>query len=115
MTATAPVSVTPIRLPHRESDTVAHRRLRMQLVPLDAAEYSPERLVAAVTEFCQSRVSAGIECEQVLDECRMVAASRLDIAGVRLVEVLARQSLTCPVPEHAASQRPPLPAAASNQ
>ena len=115
MTATASVPLTSVRLLQRELDTVAHRRLLMQLVPLDAPQYSPERLVAAVTEFCRARVSAGVRCEQVLEECKAVASSRLDIAGVRLVEVLARQSLICPAPERLDGRHYPLPAIASNQ
>ena len=71
----------------------------MQLVPLCAPEYSPAALVAAIAEFCRARLSSGIPSAQVLIECTTLAASRLDTVGVRLVEVLARQSIVCPVTE----------------
>jgi hypothetical protein len=71
----------------------------MQLVPLCAPEYSPAAMVAAIAEFCRARRSSGISAAQVLIECTTLAASRLDTAGVRLVEVLARQSIVCPVAE----------------
>jgi hypothetical protein len=100
MTAIASVPLAAIgRPPQRELDTIAHRRLQVQLFPLDAIEYTPDRLVKAVTDYCQARRLAGVPCEQVLEECRTIASSRLDIAGVRLVGVLAEQSLICPVPE----------------
>jgi hypothetical protein len=100
MTAIPSIPLAPIGRPiQRELDTIAHRRLQKQLIPLDALEYTPDRLVRAVTEFCQTRRLAGASCEQVLEECRTIAASRLDISGVRLVRVLAEQSLICPVPE----------------
>jgi hypothetical protein len=35
----------------------------------------------------------------VLQECAILAALQLDAPGVRLVEVLARQSIACPVVE----------------
>jgi hypothetical protein len=100
MTAIPSVPLAPIGRPiQRELDTIAHKRLQKHLIPLDAQEYTPDRLVRAVTEFCQTRRLAGASCEQVLEECGRIAASRLDIAGVRLVRVLAEQSLICPVRE----------------
>jgi hypothetical protein len=71
----------------------------MQLIPLSASNYSPEALISAIAEFCRARRSAGVLPAQVLTECTTLAASRLDTAGVRLVEVLARQSIVCPVTE----------------
>jgi len=106
MTAIASVPLTPaIRFAQREPDTIAHQLLQLQLVPLDAADYSPARLVAAVTDFCHARRSAGVSCDQVLEECQAIAGTRLDLAGVRLVEVLAQQTLVCPVPEQLESHR----------
>lgn len=71
----------------------------MQLIPLSAPDYSPEALVSTIAEFCRARRSAGVPSAQVLIECTTLAASRLDSAGVRLVEVLARQSIACPLTE----------------
>jgi len=100
MTATAPVLVAPIATPvPHEPIALAHRRLQMQLVPLTASDYCPERLVSAIAEFCRARQSFGLSPLQVVQECTTLAASRLDAPGVRLVEVLARQSIACPVAE----------------
>jgi hypothetical protein len=100
MTATAPAFLSPVAPPvQHEPIGLAHRRLQMQLVPLSARDYSPEALVSAIAEFCLARRSVGVACAQVLIECTTVAASRLDSAGVRLVEVLARQSVGCLVAE----------------
>jgi hypothetical protein len=116
MTAIASVPLTPAgRFKPREPDTLAHRLLQLQLVPLDATDYSPAGLVAAITDFCHARRSAGAPSEQVLEECRAVAASRLDTAGVRLVEVLARQTLVCPVPEQLDGHRSHAVATAGGQ
>jgi hypothetical protein len=100
MTATAPVFVAPIATPApHELITLAHRRLQIQLVPLTASDYCPERLVSAIAEFCRARRSFGASPSQVLQECAILAALQLDAPGVRLVEVLARQSIACPVVE----------------
>jgi hypothetical protein len=100
MTATAPVllalGATPVQ---HEPMAPAHRRLQMQLIPLSASNYSPDALISAIGEFCRARRLVGIPPAQVLIECTTLAASRLDSAGVRLVEVLARQSIVCPVTE----------------
>ncbi len=100
MTAIAPPSLASIGNPlHHEPDMLVHRRLQTQLRPFCAPDYSPEALVSAIAEFCRARRAAGVPSVQVLIECATLAASRLDSAGVRLVEVLARQSIACPVAE----------------
>jgi len=100
MTAIASQPVASAGRPiQHELVSLAHRCLQMQLVPLCAPEYSPAAMVAAIAEFCRARRSSGISAAQVLIECTTLAASRLDTAGVRLVEVLARQSIVCPVAE----------------
>lgn len=100
MTATAPVLLALSAIPvQHEPMAPAHRRLQMQLIPLSASNYSPEALVSAIAEFCRARRAVGVPPAQVLIECTTLAASRLDNAGVRLVEVLARQSIVCPVTE----------------
>jgi hypothetical protein len=69
------------------------------LLPITASNYTPEGLVSAIVEFCQGRRAIGVPPAQVMIECTTLAAARLDSAGVRLVEILARQSLACPVAE----------------
>jgi len=96
--ASAPVASLATSLT-RESVALSHRRLQAQLLPLGAPNYSPEGLVSAIAEFCRARRSIGVPSAQVMIECTTLAASRLDSAGVRLVEVLVRQSLACPVAE----------------
>lgn len=100
MTAIASSIAAPLSATRQlEPATIAHRRLRAQLIPLRAPNYSPAALVSAIAEFCRARRAKGVACAQVVLECTAVAAARLDSAGVRLVEVLARQSLACPVAE----------------
>jgi hypothetical protein len=100
MTAIASVPVASLASSlTRESVQLSHRRLKAQLLPLGAPNYSPEGLVSAIAEFCRARRSIGVPAAQVMIECTTLAASRLDSAGVRLVEVLVRQSLACPVAE----------------
>ena len=100
MTAIASLPAAPIATPLLlEPATLAHRRLQTQLIPLCAPDYSPSALIAAIAEFCRARRASGVPPAQVLIECTTLAASRLDGAGVRLVEVLARQSIVCPAAE----------------
>lgn len=82
-----------------EPAMLARRRLQTQLIPFCAPDYSPAALVSAIAEFCRARRASGVPAAQVLIECTTIAAARLDSAGVRLVEVLARQSVACPVTE----------------
>ena len=100
MTAIAPVSATLVTNP-LQNDVVplAHRRLQAQLTTFGASDYSPDKLVAAVDEFCRTRCASAVPPAQVLIECTTLAAARLDAATVRLIEVLARPSIDCSVAE----------------
>jgi len=100
MTAIAPVSAARVTNPVlHDAVPLAYRRLQAQLTTFGASDYSPEKLVAAVDEFCRTRCSSAVPPAQVLIECTTLAAARLDAVHVRLIEVLARQSLDCSVAE----------------
>jgi hypothetical protein len=100
MTAVASPLAAPLAGPlQQEPVPLAHRLLHMRLTPLRAPSYSPEALVSAIAEFCRARSGSGVPSAQVLAECMALAACRLDGAGRRLVEVLARQSIACPLGE----------------
>jgi len=100
MTAIAPVSAARVTNPvQHDAVPLAYRRLQAQLTTFGASDYSPEKLVAAVDEFCRTRCSSAVPPAQVLIECTTLAAARLDAVQVRLIEVLARQSLDCSVAE----------------